>query len=513
MTAPREIELKLALADGAASQVPGAAPLAGVRGRRQRFVAAYVDTPGGELSKHGLGLRLRRAGSRWRVTLKAAGATAAGLSDRPEWEFPAAGPVIDLSRFAGTPLAEIPEAASLHERLAPVLVTEFDRTAWLVEPAAGIRLEVALDVGRIRAGGRESRIEEVEIELLEGPPAALFDLAETLAATVAMRPEPASKLARGLELAHSPRLAPVRAGRVDLSPAGSDARAAARLAIAACLDHAQANEAGVLASRDIEFVHQLRVALRRLRSALRLFAGALSPGETEPFVKDVAWAAASLGACRDWDVFVTATLPPLLAAYGEAKESAALLRRARQRQGEARRAARETVASARYGLAMIRLARWLHEAPGTPPPEAPSLKALASQRLRKGAKRLAEGHAAFATLDAPARHALRIRVKRQRYAVEFFSGLFRGKEVARHARRLAEAQEAFGLANDSVTALAQVNELAPSPALAQFARGWFAAREADGTAFSARALRRAVRRPRFWRRKPADPAPAEPAAA
>jgi len=507
MVAPREIELKLVLAEGQAARVPLAPPLAGIPGHRARFVAFYFDTPDHALAKRQLGLRLRRSASTWRATLKAGGTSTAGLHDRPEWEFPASGPRLDLSRFTATPLADVPGAATLHERLAPVLVTEFVRTTWRLEPAPGCRVEVALDVGRILAAGREARIEEVEIELLEGDALAAFDLAEVLATTVAMRPEPASKLARGLELAGAARPRPVRAPRVDLSPAGDDARAAARIAVAAALAHGQANEAGVLASADIEFVHQLRVSLRRLRSALRLFERAIDPADTAPFAEDLRWAAKALGACRDWDVFVTETLPALLAAQGDAIEAKRVLRRARARQRDARRAAREALASSRYGLAMLRVARWLSSAPGEPPPETPDMKELASACLRKGARRVAAGERTFATLDAQARHALRIRVKRHRYAVEFLGGLFRRKEASRHARRLARAQEDLGVANDCATAFAHVRELDPSPRFLAFAQGWFAAREVSSIERAAGSLARAAALRRFWRKKP-DPEPA-----
>lgn len=510
MPAPREIELKLVLAEGEAARVPLAPALAGIPRRKARFVAYYFDTPDHALAKRQLGLRLRRSGPAWRATLKAGGTSAAGLHDRPEWEFPASGPKLDLSRFADTPLAHVPGAETLHERLAPVLVTEFERTTWRFEASPGCRVEVALDVGRILAAGRETRIEEVEIELLEGTADAAFDLAEALATTVAMRPEPASKLARGLALAETARPRPVRAPRVDLSPAGDDARAAARIAVGAALAHGQANEAGVLASGDVEFVHQLRVSLRRLRSALRLFSRAIDPAETAPFADDLRWAASALGACRDWDVFVTGTLPSLLAARGDALEAKRVLRRARERQREARRAAREALASSRYGLAMLRVARWLTSPPGDPPPGMPSLKDLASAHLRKGSRRVTEGERAFATLDAEARHALRIRVKRHRYAVDFLGSLFPRKEAKRHARRLARAQEDLGLANDCATAFAHVRELDPSPGFVDFAQGWFAAREAASIERSARSLARAAALRRFWRRKPdpeAAPAP------
>jgi inorganic triphosphatase YgiF len=507
---PRETELKLVLAPGEGAKVASAAPLAGVEGRSSRFSALYFDTPTRELSRHGLGLRLRREGRHWRATLKAGGESSAGLHHRPEWEYPMPGPLLDLARFAATPLADLPGAETLHERLAPILATEFRRTRWELAPQPGSRLEVALDQGRIVARGRESPIEEIEIEVLEGPVAAAFDVAEAFARSLALRPEPASKLARGLTLAAAARSRPVHAARVSIADA-PDAREAARRIAAACIAHAQANEAGVLDSADIEFVHQLRVALRRLRSALRLFREALPPGEEAAFADDLRWAASVLGRCRDWDVFVTETLAPLVAAQGDAAAGRAVLARARARQLEARRAAREAIVSPRYGLAMIRLARWLC-APAEPPEGVQPLEHFASRLLRKGARRVAAGSDAFATLDAAARHRLRILVKRQRYAVEFLGSLFKSRPVRRHVRALSRVQDALGLANDCANALAHVRELAPPPGFVEFARGWFAAREAAGVEAAARELALAAGEPRFWRRKPPAPAEAAPAA-
>jgi CHAD domain-containing protein len=289
-----------------------------------------------------------------------------------------------------------------------------------------------------------------------------------------------------------------------------DAREAARRIAAACFAHAQANEAGALASGDIEFVHQLRVALRRLRSALRLFNPALRAGEVLPFAEDLRWAAGVLGRCRDWDVFVTETLPPLVAAQGDATAGRKLLARARARQREARKAARAAILSPRYGLAMLRVARWV-SAPAEPSDGAEPLKDFASRRLRKGAKGVAAQSAGFASLDAAARHRLRILVKRQRYAVEFLGSLFRGQHVKRHVQALARAQEELGLANDCANALAHVRELSPPPEFEAFARGWFAAREAAGIEASARELAKAAAERRFWRRKPRVPGGAPPA--
>jgi triphosphatase len=506
---PRETELKLVLAPGEGAKVARTPPLAGLESRGGRFSAIYFDTPTRELARHGLGLRLRREGRLWRANLKSSGESTAGLHQRSEWEYPVSGPVLDLSRFAGTPLAALPGAATLHERLAPILATEFRRTRWQLSTQPGSRVEVALDEGRILARGRASPVEEIEIEVLEGPVSAAFDVAEALAATLATRPEPASKLARGLMLASATRASPVHAvhGSIEDAP---DAREAARRTAAACLAHAQANEAGVLASNDIEFVHQLRVAFRRLRSALRLFREALQPGEDAAFAEDIRWIAGILGRCRDWDVFVTETLHPLNAAQADAAAGRTLLARARARQREARRAARAAILSTRYGLAMIRIARWV-SAPAEPPVGVEPLKDFASRRLRKGAKLLAAQSSAYATLDAAGRHRLRILVKRQRYAVEFLGSLFRAQPVKRHVRGLALVQDTLGLANDCANALAHVRELLPSPAFEEFSRGWFAAREAAGVDAAARELASVARERRFWRRKPPAPEGLPPA--
>jgi inorganic triphosphatase YgiF len=506
---PRETELKLVLAPGEGARVAAAPLLAGLEARRSRFSAIYFDTPTQELSRHGLGLRLRREGRHWRIALKAAGDSTAGLHRRPEWEYPVPGPVLELSRFADTPLADLPGAATLHERLAPVLATDFRRTRWSLSPQPGSRLEVAFDEGRIVAHGRESPVAEIEIEVLEGPSSSAFEVAETLGASLALRPEPASKLARGMRLAAAARAKPVHARHESIADA-PDTREAARRIAAACLAHAQANEAGVLESPDIEFVHQLRVALRRLRSLLRLFRDALPPGEDAAFAEDLRWAAGVLGSCRDWDVFVTGTLPPLVRAHGDAQAGKAILARARARQREARRAAREAIVSPRYGLAMIRLARWV-SAPAEPAEGALPLKDFASGLLRKGAKRVASGSAAFATLDAAGRHRLRIRVKRQRYAIEFFGSLFRAQPARRHVRALARVQDALGLANDCANALAHVRELSPPEGFVEFARGWFAARELGGVETAARLLEAAAAERRFWRRKKPPAQPPSPA--
>jgi CHAD domain-containing protein len=241
---------------------------------------------------------------------------------------------------------------------------------------------------------------------------------------------------------------------------------------------------------------------------LRLFAPAFAPGELDTHTAEVRWAGQVLGEARDWDVFVTQSLPPLVAAHGDAELAREMLRRARAHQRAARKAAREAIRSTRYGIAMIRLLRWAQAQ--VPLQAAPCpLVEFASGRLRKGHKRVRAGAAAFASLGAQERHRLRLAVKRQRYAAEFLGALFRAPRVRRHLRRLADAQEALGAANDGANALAHLERLDPAQGLREFARGWFAARDADGLPRAAATLERAAREKRFWMKLPAtEPEPA-----
>lgn len=196
-----EIELKFAVDAAARTRIARSPVLAAARPMRRRLVTRYFDTPDRALWKHGMALRLRRAGRRWIQSLKAGRSGRGGLHRRDEWEFEQPRAKIDLSLFADTPLARVPGAQSLHRRLRLAFVVDMVRTAWLVSPAPGARLEVALDVGEVRGAAGAEAISELEIECLEGPVEAAFALAERLRREAPLRPSAVSKAARGYRVA------------------------------------------------------------------------------------------------------------------------------------------------------------------------------------------------------------------------------------------------------------------------------------------------------------------------
>lgn len=507
---PLEIELKLALPPGQVDafrkRMARRRTLKGTRRvpQQQELVTRYFDTAGFDLSAHGVALRVRRVGREWLQTLKTAAASQGGLSRRVEFEMPVDGDVPDWTRFPPEARDYVPEA--LRARVSAVFETRFDRTAWQIAGKNGAHIEVALDIGAIRTfadasaapdrnarpGELRSPLCEIELELKAGQPDALFALALEWADAFDCMPLDASKAERGVALAHGEE--PAAAGARALALAAGMRVEEGFVAICqACLEHFQANLPGVLEADDIEYLHQARVALRRLRAALRLYRKVcVLPDELAAVLRRLA---AALAPARDWDVLCAETLPAIAPHYPDAavwRQGADALE---ARRIEARNAMRVALKDARPGRWLLAMQRWLlqqgwrRDDSGRAVPRAQReiqqapLDAFARRALDKGERRIARGARKFARLSAARRHALRMTVKRQRYAAEFFESLFDGRpkrQARRQTRYLAAlraAQEALGRANDAGVAAQLLRDVDAGPGGA-FVRGWLAAEQA-----------------------------------
>ena len=489
-----EVELKFAIARGDVRRFMRLPELQSVRPRTERLVSIYFDTADEALAARSMSLRLRRAGDRWEQALKGGGGVKGGLHARGEWQFESDGS-LDLAPFRQTPLARMPHAATLHERLAEMFRVDLERTTWELEPVRGVRMEVALDDGAVHHRGREDRVLEVEIESKAGPPAAIFELAERFLSRVALHPSAVTKAARGYRLLHGWKPEPVRAGAVDLTHARTAWDVAAEV-LGAALQQLQANAEGVMVSADPEFVHQLRVALRRVRSALRVFRPVLGAPLEANILPALKAATRAAGRIRDLDVLALETLPRLHEADAPAANTAfeARLETARQ---NAREALRHELLSRRYASALLALSKALHmrSDDGAGGREA---RRFAAKRLRKAHRAVVRGAARASTLDAGGRHALRIRAKRLRYAMEGVGALFDAKDVRRYVHALSRAQDCLGEANDAIVAQRLLRELRAPPQLAVFARGWLAARAEAAFASTTDALASLTSHPAPW---------------
>ena len=484
-----EVELKLAIDPADVARLRGAPALARSAPATVRMDGVYLDTDDCEVARHGMALRVRRAGRRWMQCLKAGRSGTGGLHARGEWEYEQPRAEIDLALFRETPLAALPHASSLHERLRPAFRVTFDRTVWDISPARGSRLEVALDRGRVASGARSEALCEVEIECVEGDAAHAFDFAESLAKSATLRPSDVSKARRGYRLFRGEKLEPVRAGEARVRE-GMAPAAAARAIVGAALEQLQGNEEGLLGSDDPEFVHQARVALRRIRSALRLFRRPIGKARADRWRGALREAARALGKARDWDVFVAETLPAMPAG-------APVIARAQAEQARARGAARAAIGSRRYALAILRLSRWL--AIADEPRRRGSLDRFVAKLLAKRHARLARRLSELRGASVEARHRMRIDAKRLRYVVEGLAPALDPTAARHYARRLERLQDALGRANDAVTGRRLLATLDPPRELADFARGWFAARIDDESAALARAAAGIMTKKPFWR--------------
>ncbi|MCS6781172.1 MAG: CHAD domain-containing protein [Geminicoccaceae bacterium] len=251
---------------------------------------------------------------------------------------------------------------------------------------------------------------------------------------------------------------PRKAAKLELEPELAVAEAFRRIG-RACLGHWLANEVPAADGRDVEGVHQLRVALRRLRSAFSIFRSVLPEADRERFVGELRWLLGELGPARDRDVLAHDLLPPLRGSGVLEGELAALddaLGRGRPALYERVRAA---LSSRRYADLVLDLAIWLElerfvdgasaEARAVlEGPVLPFARDALERRWRKAKKRCRR----FEKLTAEERHALRIAIKKLRYGLDFFAGLWPGSAARKFARHLAELQDRLGHLNDVVVA-------------------------------------------------------------
>lgn len=455
-----ETELKLALPAAAAARLRKHPLLAAQRPQRQHLANTYYDTPARDIKKRRIALRHRHTAWGQLLTVKSAEPAPGGLARRNEWEAPSLPGVFDFSHVDDKALRRWLEAVA--PALQTAFATDFVRTTWTLEPAPGTRVEVALDQGAVRCGEAIETICEVELELLAGPVSALFEIALALQADLPLRPALESKAERGYRLFEQGRLRlrPVKAGRAAIDK-GMTPLAAFRLVALSCIDHLQRNEAGARAGDDPEFVHQARVAIRRLRSALRFWCPCLPESFRAQFAPAWRALAATLGEARNLDVFVSETLPPLEAAFPDRPSLACLQQRVGRRRDEAQKRVRQAFDDpqfARLLLVFTAAVYALDEAPGVPAGEgravesrAVSLTDFARRRLR----RLARAVAALAARNDGSYetcHRLRIACKRLRYALEFVAPLYGAAAVRRQLAAVAELQALLGALNDRVVA-------------------------------------------------------------
>lgn len=314
--------------------------------------------------------------------------------------------------------------------------------------------------------------------------------------------------ATGVVVASPAAAAPVRARPVELSPRDSVEDAAARI-FSSALDQFEANAAAFRAQEAPETIHQMRVALRRLRAAIGLFRDALSGPALEAARERAKTIAGVLGAARDWDVFREMLDDGPRAAMVEDASLSALLDAVELRRARSYRGARETLDAppTLQFVAEFRAAMELRD--WTPAPgarEEGSAPAFAQEALTRLRKRVLKRSRGLADLSPEARHEARIALKKARYGAEFFQSLFAHRGAARKfSRALAELQDGLGAFNDMETVtplLDGVDSNSRGKAAMRasgFVRGWFAHAARAGVEHARESEKRLKELEPFWR--------------
>jgi len=252
-------------------------------------------------------------------------------------------------------------------------------------------------------------------------------------------------------------------------------------------------------------VHQMRVATRRLRSALAVFKHVAAFPDLGALIAGLHGTAARLGAARDWDVFLGGTAERVSAAFPDDGRFRSMLAMARRRRQAAYVELRAHLASAAFrelevGLACASVLRpWEREA--TPDPRLhQDTRQFAAAALAHRLKRVRHAGRDLAPLPLPALHELRKDCKRLRYTAEFFLPLFPDKPARRFVKRLAALQEELGVLNDGATAAGLMAHLgrAERSYAAGLVEGFVASGSAASRALAGHAWKRFRKAEPFW---------------
>ncbi len=474
-----EIELKLILAPGDGDRLArlrrhfGAGP---VRLREQHLTTTYFDTSDRSLAAAGVAVRVRRIGRQRIQTIKAAGSQGGGLFQRPEWETvihsdrPVAEPII------ATGLSEL-SAKGLVDRLEPVFSTIVRRRTCLIG-AADWEAELAIDDGEVVAGMRSSPINEAELELRRGHAGHLFSAALSIADHLPIRLTTESKSDRGHALACGAAIRPVKSKPLTLKPRQSIASAFQAIA-RNCLHQVLANQPALLEQGDPEAVHQMRVALRRLRSAIKVFAPVLPPPGLGTLSAELRWLLGHLGPARDGDVFLSEILAPVVAEHPHEKSLRTVDLYWRECRDRDFAAAKLAVADPRFPLLLLRLGEWI-ETLDWPAAAGKGIAPFARRILRRRLRRLkrAAGRSLIA-LTPEERHQVRILGKQLRYAGDFMASLFPAEPARAFLESLAQLQDLLGHLNDiavAVPKLCAAHQSGRSAWAAGLVAGWHESR-------------------------------------
>ena len=488
--------------------------------QQQRLSAYYFDTPNQDLAKKGIALRIRFEDNQWVQTLKTAGDgvakrvelnTVLSLTGTPD--------TLDVSSFVPdvslitepTVVAQLTSIMPL-DQLAQALTvqyfTDVQRTSRQIKKNNS-RIEIAYDIGKVGIGHLNSQkpannpgltqsdIHEIEFELLEGDPSDLIEVAKTWCKKYKLYLSTVTKAQRGsLLLANKQYAQPVKADLAVLQlHKGISQFAFLQAVVNNCLVQILPNASAIAeGSPDGNLVHQLRVGIRRLRTALKHFKFAQDYIDPN-WLMVLKQTFSLLGEYRDKEILQIKT-QPLLESVGaphvEWSTAVDIM-------------PIDAVRANDFQILLLELIGFTHLAV---PADNPKAKATVAKKLEKLFTAIAVASDKFASLDTESQHGVRKDLKSLRYVSEFAAPLFASQNNGKKGKKatklnaflqyLEPAQDVLGEYNDNVVGHANYLEKAKTDPNALFAVGWFSGREQASAEQCAVSLKTVKNAPKFW---------------
>ncbi|MCK5719547.1 MAG: CYTH and CHAD domain-containing protein [Thiomargarita sp.] len=480
-----EIELKLAIEPKNISKLTQHPLLQAFNYSKisQHLYSTYFDTLDYKLLKDKIGIRVRSIGEKQVQTLKTAGSGLGGLHRRKEWEMEITANKLELDLFPNSALPKWCQKKSALKQINPIFITDFMRTTWDVVLDDDSRIEVALDQGKIKTDSAEVIISEVELELKKGKPEVLYEVARTLYKKVSFQVENKSKAARGYALCQSTPIDFQKATKVNLNKEMTTEQTFINI-IQHSINHLQANEDMVLYGKDIEGVHQMRVALRRLRSCLSLYSPLIPEKSYIKIEKKIKHLIKILGVARDLDVlifnlkeiFLQSVTTPLLEAEMENLQlQVSILKE------QAYKDVRKMLHSRCYNGLLLQLGQWITQRYWRKNLNSKQLHQLeqpissfANKILKSQFNTVQQQGEELIQLNIKQLHELRITIKKLNYGIRFFFELFPHKKAQLFYNQVSELQDIIGNINDSYKASKLLNNInmEKNTAIRHFLYGW-----------------------------------------
>ena len=468
---PKEIELKLRVAPEDISVLRNHPDFPGhlQSPTNEELISVYFDSGDFFLRDHGLTLRVRHIGQKRIQTIKASH-SGSGIFERSEWEQAIEGDQPDLAGVMDTALGPI-LTDSIRLALKPIFETRIERTAYRLN-GGDTDIIMAIDRGVIAVPQSSCPVSEIELELKRGSPADLFKIAHTIGGIVPAQLGVKSKSERGYDLVENTPIAAEEACDLDLVPGMSSGRAFTLIG-RACLRQLIANEPATQ-KRNSEALHQMRIALRRLRAAISLFSDVVTDDRVSIIKDELKWLGNELGPARDLDTFLIEVLKPLRKQQPNEPGLVSIIRMFARERLKGYRRAQQAVQSVRFRALVLNTAEWIEAGPWSAS-EDPLLRgrreipieAHAAEQLSKRRKKIRKGGAEIGKLNPPELHSLRIQIKKTRYAAEFFSGLYKDKKTERPYGKflssLKQLQNSLGGFNDIMMRKALCAEIIARP--------------------------------------------------